>query len=122
VPGRSGFVFSRCRRCQDLDAQGVKILICSDCGYVADRPAPEPRPEDLALSLSYVRAQLPGLSPADRERFDYWLDIALSFGWGQEVAERAAFGRLLRFPPGGPRGGEQLRLVETSATKEAGDG
>lgn len=90
----------RCDRCQDLDAQGVRILFCSTCGRIGDHPpAPQPQPRDLAYPLAYVRQHAPGLPPIYRERFDYWLDLFLDAGWTQEHAERAAFRRVMLSPP-----------------------
>ena len=92
-------VAERCPRCQALEAQGVRILLCSTCGYTAALPpAPRPRLEDLAHPLDHVRQHVPGLAPLQRERFDYWLDLYLDGGWSREDAERGAFRRAVESP------------------------
>ena len=54
-------------------------------------PPPAPPPPDLSYALEEVRAQLPDLSPGQREVFDYAAEIYLSEGVPQEEAERGAF-------------------------------
>jgi hypothetical protein len=96
----------RCARCQALEAQGVRILLCSTCGHTAELPpAPRPQPRDLAYSLAHVRLHAPDLLPVQREWFEYWLDLYLDAGWTREDAERAAFRRAMHSPPA-PRTGE----------------
>lgn len=95
-------VAGRCSRCRTLEAQGVRILLCS-CGHTAKLPpAPRPQPQDLGYSLAHVRRHAPDLSPVQRESFDYWLDLYLDGGWSREDAERAAFRRAM-LPPPAPR-------------------
>ena len=91
-------VAERCPRCQALEAQGVRILLCS-CGYTAQlRPAPQPQPRDLVYSLAHVRQHAPDLSPVQHEWFDYWLDLYTDGGWSREDAERGAFRRAMHSP------------------------
>jgi len=92
-------VAERCPRCQALEARGVRILLCS-CGYTAQlRPAPQPQPRDLVYSLAHVRQHADGLSPVQREWFDYWLDLYTDGGWSREDAERGAFRRAMHSRP-----------------------
>lgn len=96
----------RCARCRALEAQGVRILLCSTCGHTAKLPrAPRPQPQDLIYSLAHVRRHAQDLSPVQGEWFDYWLDLYLDGGWSQEEAERAAFRRAKHSAPA-PQQGE----------------
>ena len=89
----------RCPRCRALEAQGVRILLCS-CGYTAELPpAPRPGPKDLVYSLDHVRQHAADLSAVQREWFDYWLDLYLDGGWSREEAERAAYRRAMHSAP-----------------------
>lgn len=52
-------------------------------------------PPDLTHSVLEVRQRLPGLTPGHRTYFDYWVDLYISGGYGQEDAERGAFAKTL---------------------------
>lgn len=109
----------RCERCLELEAKGVATLLCSRCGYVAESPARKPHREELAVSASRLRRQLPRLTPGERETFDYWLDVYLSFGWSREETERAALSRTLRTQGLAAATREpRVRGAETSAEEE----
>jgi len=71
---------------------------------------------DLKYALEYVEGELPGLTPACRERFDYWLDLIESESSPSDVAMRAAFFRATKPPRREYRGDGKNSRLDTSRT------
>ena len=83
----------RCNRCWSLEARGVRTKLCNICGYTADIRTVEPERADLEFDPRRAHRDLLTLSPEERERFDYWMELTLAAGWQRSVARSGAFRR-----------------------------
>lgn len=109
---------SRCSRCLELDALGVRVLACPVCSHRL-LPPEQPSPDALWFPL-FHRAQDRGqLLESQQIRWRYCVLRFLKLGWSREDAELAAFRRVVRLPgQGSNESAAQLHLAPT----EAGDG
>ena len=85
----------RCPRCWELEDAGVETLRCNTCHYVAPPTSAPLPPTAVAPGRSANRERLQ-LSAEGRERYDYWLELALDVGWSPDVARGTALQRALR--------------------------
>ena len=86
----------RCSRCEELEAEGVAVLICSTCGYQAAWSAPGPTATDLEYPLKAVDSLVPSFTAMELDFYEYWLDIYSSARWPEEAAQRGALRRALK--------------------------
>lgn len=106
----------RCAGCRRHEARGVRVLNCSECGYMAPRRIPQLTEEDLRYPLEFVRQEVPTFAEPYRTRYRAWVKHLEELGWEGEHAEQAAFRRILRWrrPLRRPFGGgreRQMKLV-----------